>query len=278
MGPLALEPQKFTDQVFEMGLAHSIECMSICWFQLAQCIQRHQVTLTGSGYVPRSTRRHRFASNRHQRLAPASIRVPEPAARNPLSSIWKPPSNRYVNNITADHPLQLQLHPPSSIFIVAMCSADIFLAIIAFLFPPLPVWVKRGICGADSLINILLCVLGYIPGLLHSWYIIAKFPEPAYEYEALPQDREGGRVTYVYVQCPQGQQQHQQHQQHSQQPKLQSPHGMNYGTQSAEAANPAPPPQEHGITNAGEGSSDHQGVPPSYAEVVAGDNKIQSQD
>ncbi|KAH7002200.1 hypothetical protein EDB80DRAFT_720124 [Ilyonectria destructans] len=151
-----------------------------------------------------------------------------------------------------------------------MCSADIFLAFIALLFPPLPVWVKCGICSADSLINILLCVLGFVPGLLHSWYIIAKYPEPPYEYEALPQDREGGRVTYVYVQCPQGQ--------HSQQPKPQPPHGMNYGTQSAAAANPAPPPQEQGIANAGEGSSDHQGVPPSYAEVVAGDNKIQSKD
>ncbi|KAH7143748.1 hypothetical protein EDB81DRAFT_796287 [Dactylonectria macrodidyma] len=163
-----------------------------------------------------------------------------------------------------------------------MCSADIFLAIIAFLFPPLPVWVKCGICSADSLINILLCMLGYIPGLLHAWYIIAKFPEPPYEYEALPQDREGGRVTYVYVQCPQGQQQHQHSQQQPKsqpkpQPKPQSPHGLNYGTQSAGASNPAPA-QQHGITNAGEGSSDHQGVPPSYAEVVAGDNKIQSQD
>ncbi|PMB73697.1 Plasma membrane proteolipid 3 [Beauveria bassiana] len=64
-----------------------------------------------------------------------------------------------------------------------MCSADIFLGVLAILFPPLPVWVKRGICSADSLINILLCLLGFIPGMLHAWYIIAKFPEPPYEYE-----------------------------------------------------------------------------------------------
>jgi hypothetical protein len=31
------------------------------------------------------------------------------------------------------------------------------------------VWIKRGICTADSLINIALCCLGYIPGLLHAW-------------------------------------------------------------------------------------------------------------
>ncbi len=29
-----------------------------------------------------------------------------------------------------------------------------------------------------------------IPGLIHSWYIIAKFPEPSYEYEG-PADSEG---------------------------------------------------------------------------------------
>lgn len=35
----------------------------------------------------------------------------------------------------------------------------------------------------DSLINILLCVLGYFPGLIHSWYIIAKYPPYARRYE-----------------------------------------------------------------------------------------------
>ncbi|CAM1503281.1 Fc.00g080570.m01.CDS01 [Cosmosporella sp. VM-42] len=150
-----------------------------------------------------------------------------------------------------------------------MCSADIFLALLAVLFPPLPVWVKCGICSADSLINILLCVLGYIPGLLHAWYIIAKYPEPAYEYETIPQDREGGRVTYVYVQAPQG----------HHQPKIQPPQqgNMNYGTQSngggSRGPQPVPPQPQQGI---GEGSSDQHGVPPSYADVVAGDHKVQS--
>ncbi|KAK2672398.1 Proteolipid membrane potential modulator [Fusarium oxysporum f. sp. vasinfectum] len=133
-----------------------------------------------------------------------------------------------------------------------MCSADFFLAFLAILFPPLPVWVKCGLCSADSLINILLCCLAYIPGLIHAWYIIAKYPEPPYEYEALPHDREGNRVTYVYVH-------------------------MNYGTQNAGGSS-RPAPQQHGVTNNGEGSSESQGVPPSYADVVAGDHKIQSKD
>ena len=128
------------------------------------------------------------------------------------------------------------------------------------------VWVKCGICSADSLINILLCILGYIPGLFHARYIIAKFPEPPYEYEALSRDREDGRVTYVYVQPP-----HNQHQ----------PNRMNYGTSNAgnahPAANnqsmPAQAPQQQGVSGAAQGGSDGQ-VPPSYADVV-GDHKVQ---
>ncbi|KAK1996044.1 UPF0057-domain-containing protein [Colletotrichum falcatum] len=169
-----------------------------------------------------------------------------------------------------------------------MCSADIFLGLLALLFPPLPVWVKRGLCSADSLINILLCLLGYIPGLIHAWYIIAKFPEPDYEYESLPHDREGGRVTYVFVHgngsVP-----------HTQQPRQQprpSHHNGNgnvsYGTTNNNGAAPAAPAggssrpqpqqqQQHHHQGAGEGSSDGA-VPPSYADVVAGDNKIQTRD
>lgn len=28
----------------------------------------------------------------------------------------------------------------------------------------------------DSFINIALCILGFLPGLFHSWYIISKYP------------------------------------------------------------------------------------------------------
>ncbi|KAK1543920.1 hypothetical protein CPAR01_04553 [Colletotrichum paranaense] len=174
-----------------------------------------------------------------------------------------------------------------------MCSADIFLGLLALLFPPLPVWVKRGICGADSIINILLCLLGYIPGLIHAWYIIAKFPEPDYEYESVPQqDREGGRVTYVFVHGngPNG------NGPHTQQPRQQprpSQHGgkgngaVGYGTTNNSSNNNnnaggSSRQQQQQFSaqqqgGAGEGSSDGA-VPPSYAEVVAGDNKIQTRD
>lgn len=121
---------------------------------------------------------------------------------------------------------------------------------------------KRGLCSADSIINILLCCLGFIPGLLHAWYIIAKFPDPYdYDYESLPQDREGSRhVVYVVSGQPQ-------------------PQGgaAGYGTTQGPPRPPAHQPQQQGV-DTGVGSSDNQGVPPSYAEVVAGDNKIQSRD
>ncbi|CAK7222561.1 hypothetical protein SCUCBS95973_004883 [Sporothrix curviconia] len=192
-----------------------------------------------------------------------------------------------------------------------MCSSDIFLGLLALLFPPLPVWVKRGLCSADSVINILLCVLGYIPGLIHAWYIIAKFPEPDYDYEVVGQDaeRSGNRVTYVVV--------HENHRHghssnsnnsrrggssnntghittagaagndsnvQSAAPKIQD--NMNYGTAAAAPA-PAPAPapashtpaagsSSHAADNGGEGGS--EAPPPSYAQVVAGDNKIQNQE
>ncbi|KAK0637065.1 hypothetical protein B0T17DRAFT_482210 [Bombardia bombarda] len=145
-----------------------------------------------------------------------------------------------------------------------MCSTDIFLGLLAILFPPIAVWVKTGICSADSIINILLCMLGFLPGLIHAWYIIAKYPEPSYEYDG-PADSEGGQV-YVFVR------------ENGQRPA--QPHGgMNYGTASNASSSQAPAPahaaQQHGVDEGGP-SDGH--APPSYAQVVAGDHKVQSQE
>ncbi|KAJ7273618.1 Alpha/Beta hydrolase protein [Mycena haematopus] len=45
-------------------------------------------------------------------------------------------------------------------------ASDIIKIIAAVVLPPLGVFLERG-CGADLLINILLTVLGYIPGIIH---------------------------------------------------------------------------------------------------------------
>ncbi|KAJ0114713.1 hypothetical protein N8I77_001092 [Diaporthe amygdali] len=158
-----------------------------------------------------------------------------------------------------------------------MCSSDIFLGLLAILFPPLPVWVKCGICSADSVINILLCVLGFLPGLLHAWYIIAKFPEPDYgNYERVG-DSENGRVTYVVVQQDENGRRSQRPRGQGQ-PKPTRQGNMNYGTSPTNNAgsSSARPQQQQGYAN-GEGSSADQAPPPSYAQVVMGDNKIQDQ-
>ncbi|KDQ16467.1 hypothetical protein BOTBODRAFT_30800 [Botryobasidium botryosum FD-172 SS1] len=49
----------------------------------------------------------------------------------------------------------------------------ILLVIIAILFPPLAVFFLTG-CGADLLINILLTILGFLPGHIHAFYLIWK--------------------------------------------------------------------------------------------------------
>ncbi|ETW76020.1 stress-induced hydrophobic peptide [Heterobasidion irregulare TC 32-1] len=52
-------------------------------------------------------------------------------------------------------------------------TSDVILYFLAIFIPPIPVFMKRA-CGADLLINILLWILGWIPGVLHAWYIISK--------------------------------------------------------------------------------------------------------
>ena len=50
---------------------------------------------------------------------------------------------------------------------------DILRTLLSILLPPLGVFLQVGI-GAQFWINILLTLLGYIPGIVHAVYIIAK--------------------------------------------------------------------------------------------------------
>lgn len=50
---------------------------------------------------------------------------------------------------------------------------DLFRIILAVLLPPLGVFLEVGI-GKHFWINIILTLLGYIPGIIHAVYIIAK--------------------------------------------------------------------------------------------------------
>jgi len=138
------------------------------------------------------------------------------------------------------------------------------------------VWVKKGICGADSLINLALCCLGFLPGLLHAWYIILQNPENLEQYHQIP-DGERGTTYYVIT--------------HDQ------PGRQSYGTVGSQPAGGQFPGQQSGGVGSfagqqqknvmgakpvtrpqgGEGSSSQpEGPPPTYADVIKGDHKVQS--
>ena len=146
------------------------------------------------------------------------------------------------------------------------------------------VWVKRGVCSADSLINIALCCLGFLPGLIHAWYIILQYPDQYEGYEAA-RDREHGHdgTTHYYVSRGGP-----------------PPHGQpSYGTVGSNPSGGQFPGQQSGVVNSfsqpqqpkpnaqphngvagheigGEGSSQQPaGPPPTYADVIKGDNEIQ---
>ncbi|KAJ6571635.1 hypothetical protein B0H19DRAFT_1255593 [Mycena capillaripes] len=50
---------------------------------------------------------------------------------------------------------------------------NVFLYLLAILLPPVSVFMKRGLL-ADFWINICLTILGWIPGVIHAWYIISR--------------------------------------------------------------------------------------------------------
>ena len=55
---------------------------------------------------------------------------------------------------------------------------DLLRVLVAILLPPLGVFLQVGI-GKHFWINILLTILGYIPGIVHAVYIIAREPKVA---------------------------------------------------------------------------------------------------
>lgn len=144
-------------------------------------------------------------------------------------------------------------------------------------------WIKSGLCSADSLINILLCCLGYLPGLIHAWYIIARNPEVEYDYEPIPEGGEpahADRVTYYYISRQAARNGPRRGGYGTQNPPQQSSQGEGQRT-NANVNKPVPPPPQHPQHQGDVGAGPSEGQtapPPSYAEVVKGDNKVQSQD
>ncbi|KAH7400141.1 hypothetical protein BKA64DRAFT_707827 [Cadophora sp. MPI-SDFR-AT-0126] len=61
----------------------------------------------------------------------------------------------------------------------ASSTSEMCLYFLAVFVPFVPVFIKTG-CSCDLLINILLCCLGWIPGVIHAWYVIGKHDPAAY--------------------------------------------------------------------------------------------------
>ena len=51
---------------------------------------------------------------------------------------------------------------------------DLLRIVIAILLPPLGVFLQVGI-GTQFWINVLLTILGYIPGIIHAVWVIVKY-------------------------------------------------------------------------------------------------------
>jgi len=65
--------------------------------------------------------------------------------------------------------------------------------ILAILLPPLGVFLHTGKCGFQTCLNIILTILGYVPGIIHALIVICCTPsyhehevvvvtQPAYAY------------------------------------------------------------------------------------------------
>ena len=47
-------------------------------------------------------------------------------------------------------------------------------ALIALLFPPLPVAIRKG-CSGHLILNIILLLLAWFPAVLHAWYVLIEY-------------------------------------------------------------------------------------------------------
>jgi uncharacterized membrane protein YqaE (UPF0057 family) len=60
----------------------------------------------------------------------------------------------------------------------ASSTSDVLLYFLAIFIPPVAVFLKTG-CDSNFIINILLTILGWLPGVIHAWWVITRFEKPA---------------------------------------------------------------------------------------------------
>lgn len=73
-----------------------------------------------------------------------------------------------------------------------MHARDWFLVLMAVIFPPIPVAVKRG-WSWDLALNILITLIFFVPGIIHALYVISKYP---YQETYVPIGQEEAATNY----------------------------------------------------------------------------------
>ncbi|SCU83332.1 LAMI_0C02828g1_1 [Lachancea mirantina] len=77
--------------------------------------------------------------------------------------------------------------------------SDLILYVVAFFLPPVAVLLRAGLYSSDFLLNLLLTLFGFVPGLIHAFYFITtssplrRNQEAVYYYQSGWQDSRRGR-------------------------------------------------------------------------------------
>lgn len=129
---------------------------------------------------------------------------------------------------------------------------DCCLVLVAVICPPIAVIFKSGLCTSDFLINVLLTMIGYIPGLIHSFFIISRPNQRRYR----DFDQEGRLyITIAPSECN-----HQNQQQ-------QSGCSCQNGCQNPGRYDHTQNSQTHSVANYGSVNSEQGASPPAYSVV-----------
>jgi len=57
-----------------------------------------------------------------------------------------------------------------------MEASDLLMIVLAILLPPVAVIILKG-CGGDFCINLILTILGWVPGAIHAVWLVLKSSE-----------------------------------------------------------------------------------------------------
>uniref|UniRef100_A0A060T7Q8 ARAD1D01540p n=1 Tax=Blastobotrys adeninivorans TaxID=409370 RepID=A0A060T7Q8_BLAAD len=150
--------------------------------------------------------------------------------------------------------ISLIRHPAAFPAMSPLLTSDLLLALLGLFIPPFPVMVKTGVCSAHTLINIVLSILGGVPGVIHCWYIIISHPDDGIPFLNSPQ---GNYALVPDAEAQAGS-------------SGRSEGSVSPGGPALSSQAPAQSAQQY----ADEPGSSNAGPPPAYGAIV-GDNKVQ---